>query len=85
MKLDMWDTTTVTPGITATDGNACAAGTCKSIHAIVAFIVTGITEPGAAGNAFRLSRAIRHSGWMERRFPIPPALSRVSSSSIDMT
>jgi hypothetical protein len=38
------------PGTTATDGNACAAGTCKSIHAIVAFIVTGITEPGAGGN-----------------------------------
>jgi Flp pilus assembly protein TadG len=52
MKLDMWDTTTVTPGTTATDGNACGAGTCKSIHAIVAFIVTGITEPGAGGNAF---------------------------------
>ena len=50
MKLDMYDTTTVVPGTTATDGNACAAGTCKSIHAIVAFIVTGITEPGAGGN-----------------------------------
>jgi Flp pilus assembly protein TadG len=52
MKLDMWDTTTVNAGTTATDGNACAIGTCKSIHAIVAFIVTGITEPGVGGNAY---------------------------------
>ncbi len=52
MKLDMWDTTTVTPGTTATDGNTCAAGTCKSIHAIVAFIITGITEAGVGGNTY---------------------------------
>jgi Flp pilus assembly protein TadG len=51
MKLALWDTTTVTVGTTATDGNACAVGTCKSIRAIVPFIITNITESGVGGNA----------------------------------
>jgi Flp pilus assembly protein TadG len=50
MKLDLWDTTTVTPGTVATDGNTCAPGTCKSIRAIIPFIITNITESGVGGN-----------------------------------
>jgi Flp pilus assembly protein TadG len=46
MKLDTWDTTTVTPGATATDDSTCTPNKCKSIHEIVAFMVTGISEPG---------------------------------------
>jgi hypothetical protein len=50
MKLDLWDTTTVTAGTVATDGNTCNVGTCKSIRAIVPFIITNVTEAGVGGN-----------------------------------
>jgi len=46
MKLNLWDTTTAVAGTVATDGNTCAVGTCKSIHTIVPFIITAVTESG---------------------------------------